>query len=160
MRAYQAYPLTRRYPLSMWSMRNTRIRNTRIAYIELINTIPSTMPSNRASNDICLVRPTQYYAQPNRVTKNPQLELWTLPEFKPWVDDFDDHSTPNLPPNLDRQYLAVAYIIYRSTERTIAGYLMLSDSTLSNELYRLFYIIFSGYHQSHIPEHGDLILLI
>jgi len=42
--------------------------------------------------------------------------------------------------------LGVKYIRFRSTERTSVGYLILSDSTLRNKLYRLFYMIFSGYH--------------
>ena len=42
-------------------------------------------------------------------------------------------------PNLNRQYLAIVYAIYRSAERTIASYLILSHLTLRNELYRLFY---------------------
>ena len=82
---------------------------------------------------IDLVQPTQYDIQPNRVAKSPPPELWPLPDF-----------TPNLPPNLDRQYLAVVYAIYCSAERTLVGYLILSDPTLRNKLYRLFYMIFSG----------------
>jgi hypothetical protein len=94
---------------------------------------------------IDLVQPTQYNIQPNWVAKTPPPELWPLPDFTPLqVDDFDDHGTPNLPPNLDRQYLAIVYAIYHSAERTIAGHLILSDPTLGNKLYRLFYIIFSG----------------
>ena len=127
-------------------MRNTIIRSTRVAYIDLVNTIPSTMPSNRTSSDIGLIWPIQYNVQSNRVAKNPPPELWPFPDFTPFkVDDFDDDGTPNLPPNLDRQYLAVMYVIYHSVERMIAGYLILSDSTLRNMLYRLFYMIFSGY---------------
>ena len=56
--------------------------------------------------------------------------------------------------------LGVKYIRFRSAEKTSIGYLILSYSTPRNKLYRLFYIIFSGYHQAHIPEHGNLILLI
>jgi hypothetical protein len=52
------YPLTRWRPSSMRSVRNTRIRSTRIAYIDLINTISSTIPSNRTSNNMDFVRPT------------------------------------------------------------------------------------------------------
>ena len=40
--------------------------------------------------------------------------------------------------------LGVKYVGFRSAERTRVGYLILSDSTLRNQLYRLFYIIFSG----------------
>ena len=61
------------------------------------------MPSHRTSNDIDLVQPTQYNVQPNRVAKKPPPEPWELPNFEPLhIDDFDNHSTPNLPPTLDR----------------------------------------------------------
>jgi hypothetical protein len=53
------------------------------------------MPSNRTSNDIDLVQPTQYNVLPNRVAKKPPPEPWELP-------DFDDYGTPNLPPMLNR----------------------------------------------------------
>jgi hypothetical protein len=76
------------------------------AYIDLINTIQSTMPSNRTSNDIDLVQPTQYNVRPNWVAKNPPLEPWPLPDFVPLaIDDFDNHGTPNLPPSLDQNDL-------------------------------------------------------
>ena len=84
-------------------MRNTRIKTTRIAYIDLINTLPSTIPSHRTSNDIDLVQPTQYNVRPNRVAKKPPPEPWELPDFEPLhIDDFDNHGTPNLPPSLDQ----------------------------------------------------------
>jgi hypothetical protein len=57
---------------------------TCIAYIDLINTIPSTMPSNRTSNDIDLVQPTQYDVQPNQAAKNPPPEPRSLPDFTPF----------------------------------------------------------------------------
>ena len=61
------------------------------------------MPSNRTSNDIDLVQPTQYKVPPNRVAKKPPPEPWELPDFKPlYINNFDNHSTPNLPPTLDR----------------------------------------------------------
>ena len=61
------------------------------------------MPSNRTSNDIDLVQLTQYNVPLNRVAKKPPPEPWELPNFKPLqIDDFDDHSTPNLPPTLDQ----------------------------------------------------------
>jgi Transposase IS4 len=69
----------------------------------LINTLPSTMPSNRTSNDIDFVQPTQYNVQPNQVAKKPPPEPWELPDFEPLhINDFDNHSTPNLPPTLNR----------------------------------------------------------
>ena len=69
------------------------------AYIDLINTIQSTMPSNRTFNDIDLVQPTQYNVRLNRVAKKLSPEPWPLPDFMPLaIDDFDDHGTPNLPP--------------------------------------------------------------
>ena len=64
----------------MWSVRNTRIESTRIANVDLINTILSTMPFNRTSNDIDLIQPTQYNVQPNRVAKSPP------PEPRPLLD--------------------------------------------------------------------------
>jgi hypothetical protein len=59
-----------------------------------------------------------------------------------------------------RRILGVKYIRFRSAEKTSVGYFILSHSAPRNKLYRLFYIIFSGYQQAHIPEHGNLILLI
>ena len=56
--------------------------------------------------------------------------------------------------------LGVKYVKFRSAERTSISYHILTDLTLRNKPYRLFYMIFSGYHQFYIPEHGDLILLI
>jgi hypothetical protein len=55
-------------------MTSRGIRSTHAAYIDLINTILSTMPSNHTSNDIDLVQPTQYNIQPNRVAKTPPPE--------------------------------------------------------------------------------------
>ena len=40
------------------------------------------MPSNRTSNDVDLVRPTQYNVQPNRVAKSPPPEPWLLPDLQ------------------------------------------------------------------------------
>ena len=61
------------------------------------------MRSNRTSNDIDLVQPTQYNVPPNQVAKKPPPKLWKLPDFEPLqIDDFNDHGTPNLPPTLDR----------------------------------------------------------
>ena len=78
---FNLYPLTRRRPLTMWSVRNTRIKSTRIANVDLINTILSTMPSNLTSNDIDIIQPTQYNVQPNRVAKNLPPEPWPLLDF-------------------------------------------------------------------------------
>ena len=61
------------------------------------------MPSNRTSNDIDLIQPTQYKVPLNRVAKKPPPKPWELLDFEPLhINDFDDHSTPNLPPTLDR----------------------------------------------------------
>ena len=60
------------------------------------------MPSNRTSNDIDFVLPTQYSIPPTRKAKEPPPQPWPLPDFEPLhIEDFDDHGTPNLPPNLD-----------------------------------------------------------
>ena len=46
------------------------------------------MPSNRTSNDIDLVQPTQYKVLPNRVAKKPPPEPWELPDFEPlYIND-------------------------------------------------------------------------
>jgi hypothetical protein len=61
------------------------------------------MPTNRTSNDIDFVPPTQYSIPPTRKAKEPPPQPWPLPSFEPLrVANFDDHGTPNLPPNLDR----------------------------------------------------------
>jgi hypothetical protein len=41
------------------------------------------MPSNRASNDLDLVQPTQYIVPPNRTAKKPPPKPWPLPKFEP-----------------------------------------------------------------------------
>ena len=62
------------------------------------------MPSNRTSNDIDLVQPTQYNAQQNQPAKNPPPEPWPLPDFTPFqVADFDDHSQHD-PPTIFNQF--------------------------------------------------------
>ena len=49
------------------------------------------MPSNLTSNDIDLVQPTQYNAQPNRVAKSPPLEPWPRPILQRLhISDHDD----------------------------------------------------------------------
>jgi hypothetical protein len=60
------------------------------------------MPSNRASNDLDLVQPTQYIVPPNWTAKKPPPKPWPLPKFEPLhIDDFDDYSKLNLPPNIN-----------------------------------------------------------
>jgi len=55
------------------------------------------MPSNRTSNDIDLVQPTQYKVPPSRVAEKPPPKPWELTDFEPLhIDDFDDYGTPNL----------------------------------------------------------------
>ena len=56
--------------------------------------------------------------------------------------------------------MAVVYAKYRSAERTMAGYLILSDSTPKNKLYRSIYMRFGEYYQLYIPKHGDFNALI
>jgi len=56
--------------------------------------------------------------------------------------------------------MVVAYVKYRSAERTRVGYLILSDSTPKNKLYRSIYMRFGKYYQLYIPEHGDFNALI
>ena len=61
------------------------------------------MASNRTSNEVDLVQPTQYKLPLNRVAKKPTPEPWELPDFEPLrIDDFDDNGTPNPPPTLNR----------------------------------------------------------
>ena len=61
------------------------------------------MPSNRTSNDIDLVEPTQYNIPPNRTAKKPPPKPWPLPDFQPLqIHNWDDHGAPNLPPNINR----------------------------------------------------------
>ena len=60
------------------------------------------MPSNRARIDADLVKPTQYNIRPDRKAKDPPPKPWPLPEFKPLhINNFDDHGTPKLPPNVN-----------------------------------------------------------
>ena len=46
------------------------------------------MPSNRTSNHIDLVQPTQYNVQPNRCAKKPPPKPWPLPDFTPMTIRF------------------------------------------------------------------------
>ena len=67
------------------------------------------MPTNRTSNNIDFdpptqysIPPTQYSIPPTRKAKGPPPQPWPLPSFEPLhITNFDDHGTPNLPPNLD-----------------------------------------------------------
>ena len=54
------------------------------------------------SNDIDLVRPTQYTVPPGKKAKQPAPEPWILPAFKPLqIDDFQLQGEPCLPRNVD-----------------------------------------------------------
>ena len=66
---------------SKWSVRNTKLRNTRILFIDLINRFLSTMPSRHTSNDLDLVKPTQYNVQLKRIAKTRLPKPWPLPDF-------------------------------------------------------------------------------
>ena len=60
------------------------------------------MPSNRTSNDIDLVQPTQYHVPPHWIAKKPFLKPWLLPDFVPLdIYNFDDYGTANLPLDVD-----------------------------------------------------------
>ena len=56
--------------------------------------------------------------------------------------------------------MAVVYAKYRSAERTIAGYLILSDSTPKNKLYRCICIRIDQYNWLYISNHDDFNALI
>ena len=60
------------------------------------------MPSSRTRIDADLVQRTQYNVPLNRITKKPCSKTRPLPKFEPLhIDDSDDHSSPNLPPNIN-----------------------------------------------------------
>ena len=60
------------------------------------------MPSNRARIDADPVQKTQYKVPPNMTAKKPPPEPWLLPEFEPLhINDWDDHGSPNILPNVD-----------------------------------------------------------
>ena len=60
------------------------------------------MPFNRAYIDLDVVKPTKYIVPPTRIAKEPPLEPWELPKFKPYViDDYNAHGEPNLPNYVD-----------------------------------------------------------
>jgi len=60
------------------------------------------MPTNRTSNDIGFVPLTQYSIPPTRKAKEAPPQPWPLPYFEPLhIANFDDHSTPNLLPDLN-----------------------------------------------------------
>jgi len=56
--------------------------------------------------------------------------------------------------------MAVVYAKYRSAERTIAGYLISSNSTPKSKLYRCIYIRIDQYNWLHISNHDDFNTLI
>jgi hypothetical protein len=56
--------------------------------------------------------------------------------------------------------IVVVYAKYRSAERTRISYLILSDLTLKNKLYRSIYIRLGEYYQLYIPKHRDFNTLI
>ena len=56
--------------------------------------------------------------------------------------------------------MVVVYAKYHSAERTRVNYLILSNSTPKNKLYRSIYMRFGEYYQLYIPEHGDFNALI
>ena len=58
---------------------NTRIKSTRITYIDLNIIHKSTMPSNYTSNNIDFVLPTQYLILPTRKAKEPPSQPQLLP---------------------------------------------------------------------------------
>ena len=58
------------------------------------------MPTNRTSNDIDFVPPTQYSIPPTRKAKEASPQPGRCPTFEPLhIANFDDHGTPNLPPD-------------------------------------------------------------
>jgi Transposase IS4 len=60
------------------------------------------MSSKYHSNDIDLVRPTQYNISKNKPAKKPPPKPWDLPKFEPLaIDDWWDHGEPNLPSNVN-----------------------------------------------------------
>jgi hypothetical protein len=60
------------------------------------------MPTNRTSNDIGFVPPTQYPIPPTRKAKQPPPKPWPLPAFTPLrAEDYDSCSTLNLPPYIN-----------------------------------------------------------
>ena len=71
------------------------IQNSTIKYT-------TTMPSNRARINADLVQKIQYKVPLNKTAKRPPPKPYLLPEFKPlYINDWDDYSLPNLPPNVN-----------------------------------------------------------
>jgi len=56
--------------------------------------------------------------------------------------------------------MAVVYAKYHSVERTSAGYLISSDSTLKNKLYICICMRIDQYYQLRISDHDDFDALI
>jgi hypothetical protein len=78
---------------------NTRIKSTRITYIDSDIIHQSNHASNRTSNDIDFVPLTQYSIPPTRKAKEPPQPL-PLPSFEPlYLANFNNHGTLNLPLN-------------------------------------------------------------
>ena len=70
------------------------------------------MPSS-FSNDVDLVRPTQYIIPPLKKAKNPAPAPWKLPTFKPLqINNFYLEGTPNLPPNVDNNDLLALFRLF------------------------------------------------
>jgi len=55
------------------------------------------------SNDIDLVKYTEYIVPPSKTAKEPAPTPWPLPAFETLqVDDYNDPREPNIPPSLDQ----------------------------------------------------------
>ena len=55
------------------------------------------MHSKCTSNDLDLVKPTQYNVQPNYIAKTRPPKPWPLPDFNPfYINNFEGHGQPNL----------------------------------------------------------------
>ena len=60
------------------------------------------MPANRARIDVGLVELIQYNVWPNQIAKKPRFKPQPLPKFEPpYINDWDDYRSPNLPPSVD-----------------------------------------------------------
>ena len=59
-----------------------------------------------------------------------------------------------------RLNMAVVYTKYRSIDRMSASYLILSNLTLKNKLYKYIYIRIVQYYQPYTSDHDDFNILI